>query len=386
MARFALLCFFFWIFLAVAQFESFSPHNGLVYSVHLPEKMGNASSGSIFFQINCTHQVEWCALGQGTQMKGANMVVVYTSSRNNVTVSSRAGVSHTEPLYNKDAKLAVMEGSGVHDGVITANVRCDDCVDWDSDNHDVANGSSSWIWAVKFGQPLNSASVSATITHHDYSGAYIVERHKASGNISQNPFLQLAPMSIHSGPSSFDYQAFDKKKISHAVLMTAAFVVLFPCSALALRVFPSSNVLAIHATLQLFTLAVAIAGFGVGISMAKDIHLFYSHHPIIGMVVVGCLVVFQPAMGLLQHRFFRKTGGKGPFAYLHRWFGRIMIVLGVINVGLGYRLTGIGDPDAPRGAVIAVGVVAGVVAVIYILIVGLAERRWRRQANADATE
>jgi hypothetical protein len=93
------------------------------------------------------------------------------------------------------------------------------------------------------------------------------------------------------------------------------------------------------------------------------------------MVVVACLVLFQPGMGLLQHRYFRKTGGKGPFAYLHRWLGRVMIILGVVNVGLGFEITGIGSSDVPIGAVIAYGAVAGVIAIVYTVIVMLTGRR-----------
>jgi hypothetical protein len=54
-----------------------------------------------------------------------------------------------------------------------------------------------------------------------------------------------------------------------------------------------------------------------------------------------------------------------------------MIVLGIINMGLGFQLTGFQDPYSPRGAVIACSVVAGIVAVVYIVIVFLASRRRR---------
>lgn len=173
------------------------------------------------------------------------------------------------------------------------------------------------------------------------------------------------------------YEAFDRKRKAHAVLMTITFVILFPFFALALHLFPS-GIMALHGSLQIITLAVTIVGMGLGISMAKDTRLLSHYHPVIGMVVVAGLVLFQPAMGLLQHRYFRKSGGKGPFAYLHRWFGRAMIVLGVVNVGLGFRLTGIGKPGAPRPAVIAYGVVAGIIGLVYIMVIFLARIRRRR--------
>jgi hypothetical protein len=160
---------------------------------------------------------------------------------------------------------------------------------------------------------------------------------------------------------------------AHAVLMIVAFVVMFPSFALGLHIFPSKWTVNIHGTFQVFTLVVVTAGFGVGISLARQIELIDSYHTIMGMIIVPCLILFQPAMGLLQHRFFRKTGGKGPFAYMHRWFGRLMIILGIINVGLGFKLA-----KAPRGAIIATSVVAGVVAMVYVVIVSWTGRPRRR--------
>jgi len=111
--------------------------------------------------------------------------------------------------------------------------------------------------------------------------------------------------------------------------------------------------------------------------MARDLQFIQTYHPIIGMVVVPSLILFQPAMGLLQHRYFGKSGKKGLFGYLHQWFGRCMIILGIINAGLGFRLTGIGTSIAPTGAVISYSVVAGVFGIAYCLIVIFLARRRR---------
>lgn len=60
-----------------------------------------------------------------------------------------------------------------------------------------------------------------------------------------------------------------------------------------------------------------------------------------------------------------KSGKKGLFGYFHQWFGRSMIVLGIINGGLGFRLTGIGTSIAPTKAVIGYSVVARVFGIAY---------------------
>ncbi|KAJ5081834.1 Alpha/beta hydrolase fold-3 [Penicillium alfredii] len=373
------LCWLGWALAALAQFQSFSPpgHNEITYSINIPQKTADSGSGPIYFQLNSTRSVEWFALGQGRQMRGANIFVVYTAG-DNVTVSPRLGKGHVEPLYNKDARVTVLNSSGVHDGVITANVRCDSCITWNGGNEDVTSSSSSWLWAVKYGRPLNSNSESADIVRHDDMGVSFFDLKQATGGSSANPFLDLqSQTSDASAGPGFDLNTFKRKKTAHAVLMILAFVVFFPVFALALRILPSSLALSLHAISQITTVALILVGFGLGISMADDIGRFNHYHPIIGIVVVGTLVLFQPAMGMLQHLHYRKTGEKGPFAYGHRWLGRIIIVLGIVNAGLGFKMVGIDTAEAPRGAVIAYGVVAGVIGVVYLVVIGLLSRNRR---------
>lgn len=364
----------------MAQLQTFTPagQSEITYAVNIPNETATSGKGPIFFQMKSTLSLQWFAWGQGPRMQGANIFVVYASADNkNVTVSPRLGVEHVEPLHNPQASISVLEGSGISNGTITANVRCDSCITWPGGHEDTTSSASPWVWAFKYGDPLKSNSLSKTITIHDSSGVAALNLQKAAGGTSNNPFLSSSGSTTSSGQaiSSYNSPAVHKKRIAHAVIMITVFVILFPSFALALRIFPSSTIVWIHAFLQLFTLALAIAGLGLGISMARELSLISSYHPIIGMVVVPSLILFQPAMGFIQHRYFSQTGKKGLFGHLHQWFGRCMIILGIINGGLGFRLTGIGTSIAPTGAVIAYSVVAGVFGILYCLTVTLFARR-----------
>lgn len=367
-----------------AQFEKFSPvgQSDLTYSIHVPIDTATSKSGPIYFQIKATRSVKWVALGQGSQMAGANIFVVYPDTSGvNITVSPRLGKGDIQPLYNPDAKITVMEGSGIKYGVMTANVRCNSCLHWDGGSLDPTDQASPWIWAVKYGDPLKSDRLSATIMEHDNEGTQMVDLLKATGNNTANPFAELSASSTVASPSpsqsggvsSSNAKSFDRMVTAHAILMIIAFVILFPFSALTLYFFPSFGIMTTHAPLQLFAITLAVAGMGLGITMATDSNQLAESHAIIGILVISWLILFQPALGYLQHRYFRKTGSKSVFAYLHRWSGRTMIVLGVINVGLGFKLSGIGTGN-PKGAVIAYGVVAGVSAAAYVLVVTLVRR------------
>lgn len=375
--------------MAGAQFQSIIPadHKDIKFTIHVSADAANLGSGPIFFQMNSTRPVQWFALAQGIHMRDSNMFIVYTSSRNdNVTVSARIGKGHFLPLYNPDANISVLEGSGIHDEVITANIRCDSCLSWEGGRENLMNPASPWIWGVKYGSPLLSDSVSAHILEHDDDGVAFVNMKNATGTSTlANPFFDLVNATITPAWNRppFDSVGLNKKKIVHAVLMTIVFVAFFPFAAITLHLFSSSRIVTIHATMQLFNLVLAIAGFAVGISMSYQIHLMHHHHPIIGIIVVASLVIFQPVLGLVQHRHFHKTGGKGIFGYLHRWLGRSMIVLGIINVFLGFQLTGWRDPYAPRGAVISCSVAAGLTGVGYMVTIFLSNLKKRHSSMSN---
>jgi hypothetical protein len=59
-------------------------------------------------------------------MSGSQIFVVYTSGDGNVTLSPRLGAGHRLPEFNSDAKVTLLEGSGVSNGKMVANVKCKD--------------------------------------------------------------------------------------------------------------------------------------------------------------------------------------------------------------------------------------------------------------------
>lgn len=58
-------------------------------------------------------------------MKNSNIFIIYAdASGTNVTLSPRLGVGEVEPNFNADAQVSLLEGSGIANGQMTANVRC----------------------------------------------------------------------------------------------------------------------------------------------------------------------------------------------------------------------------------------------------------------------
>lgn len=80
----------------------------------------------------------------------------------------------------------------------------------------------------------------------------------------------------------------------------------------------------------------------------------------------------QPLLGWLHHWHFIKAKQRGFASYIHRWGGRCLIFLGVVNGGLGLQLA------APRRTfTIVYCVVAAVVAGIIVAVAMMLQRRKR---------
>lgn len=80
-------------------------------------------------------------------------------------------------------------------------------------------------------------------------------------------------------------------------------------------------------------------------------------------------MLIQPFIGFTQHYLFRKKQKQTPASHLHIWYGRLLILLGMINGGLGLRLAGNSRAGTSTAGTIAYGVVAGVVGVAYLAFV-----------------
>lgn len=114
--------------------------------------------------------------------------------------------------------------------------------------------------------------------------------------------------------------------------------------------------------------------------------VFNNTHTIFGIVIVA-LFLIQPILGIIHHLQYRRNLARAPVSYLHIWYGRLIILLGVINGGLGLQLA-----DNTKNGEIAYGVVAGVVGLTYILMCifkrkggASAQPPWKKEGDVGLT-
>ncbi|KAJ4348955.1 hypothetical protein N0V95_005003 [Ascochyta clinopodiicola] len=137
-------------------------------------------------------------------MAGSNIFVVYTSADgNNVTLSPRSASGYAMPTLNSNTKVELLEGSGVSNGVMTANVKCSNCDSWSGGTADFKASSGNWIYAYQSsGGALNSNDQSVSIRQHNQQDAFSWDYANAKGGSSVNPLVNAAPAGSGSGSVS----------------------------------------------------------------------------------------------------------------------------------------------------------------------------------------
>ncbi|RDA91767.1 hypothetical protein CP533_4766 [Ophiocordyceps camponoti-saundersi (nom. inval.)] len=324
----------------------------------------SSSSNEVIFQLQAPTSYRWVALGIGSQMRDADMFVVYASGSNdNVTLSTRRGTGHQPPQYAARTDVELVDGSGISDGLMTANVRCTGC-----DSLDLG-GSTQWIAAWEAGDAINSQSPSAPISKHDGYNSFSVNMATAAGSTNRAPFFDsgdggaggFSPVTVRRGP---------RLGLAHGVLMSVLFIFGFPVGSL---LMPLVGNWLLHGIWQIVTFLGMWAGFGIGyfIAQRRGI-LFAGPHTRLGTCVCA-LMCLQPVLGYLHHMYYLKNRTRGPVSYAHIWYGRSLMILGLVNGGLGIWLTG-----SNRTFVIVYSVLAIFFFLLYVGRVGVVSFMARR--------
>ncbi|KAK6346074.1 hypothetical protein TWF730_010406 [Orbilia blumenaviensis] len=367
------------------------------FSLNIPTSTSDSGSGALFFQIRGPATGKsWIALGIGSSMVGAHIFVVYTDGSGNVTVSPRVAQGYFEPQFSSDPRITLLDGSGVVDGSIVANVRCDNCLSLA--DLSVTETRSNWIWGYKGGSAIDSSDVEADIQQHDNMGGFTFDLTRATGGDSGNPFVQSAQSSspatgtrtsggstptstngassddddddddddTNLGSGSSDGASSAISRITrmlkiHGILMGLAFAVFFPLGAIIIRVMPRPHHADAHMVVQIIGFALSIAGLAYGVMLAEDLRYLKKTHPVIGMVVMGGLF-FQPIVGFIHHWLFKAKGKRTILADIHVYWGRALLILGIVNGGLGLDLA-----NNTTGGKIAYAVVAGVMGLAWLV-------------------
>jgi Eukaryotic cytochrome b561. len=172
----------------------------------------------------------------------------------------------------------------------------------------------------------------------------------------------------------------DWPAIIHGIALCVAFVIFMPIGVIFLRISPSS--VRWHWVNQTLATILVIIGmvFGFYLStMYNKSESFNSAHQIIGIIVLAA-VVLQWFIGFWHHILYKKFQRPTYYGIGHRYFGRIVIVLAIVNGGIGLTWS-----YATTGEVVAYSVIVGVLIILTIAAVLWKRTVTKRQAKMQFT-
>jgi len=360
------------------------PESDVCFALNIPELSASSGSGPVFFQLTAPTSYSWVALAQGTMMSNANMFLMYSSADgNNITLSARTTTGHNMPTHNDAAQYTLLEGSGISNGKMTANVRCDNCDKWSTGSMDLQGGSSDWMYAYLQGSPINSDDTNAMISQHAQKSSFQWDLSKATGGSTPNPFTAAASTTTNSSSSASGWQKLsadeqDTYRTAHGALASLAFIVVFPLGAMLVRLASFGGLVWTHGGLQILGFVIFAAAAGLGIYMADGQNYLDEPHAVIGMLLLAVFFL-MPFFGAVHHRVYQKVRARTWWSYTHIFTGRAGVILGLVNGGLGLSLA-----DAETGYIVGYSVVAGLVGVTYVAVMIFGEIKRGRNMAGEA--
>ncbi|KAL3420187.1 integral membrane protein [Phlyctema vagabunda] len=316
-------------------------------------------------------------------MAGANILMLYSNAAgDNVTLSPRLGVGEVDPTFDYAADVTLLSGSRIADGMMIANIRCSNCNSWPGGSMAFNDATTEWIFAYLEGDPIASDSTGVSLREHNQYGYTNINLQNAVGGTNDNPFLNTitTPAVATVGGGGGIPSNHNSILIAHAVLTPVAFVLFFPLGGMAIKILNFRGLLYFHAGWMILALAVALAGTGLGIWLANEDIGFKHEHTIIGLVAVGGLLL-QPFTGTMHHYLYKKLGRKNIFTLPHIFWGRAFIFLGIINGGLGLKLS-----NNTNTGKIVYGVVSGVIGISWLAVVVWSATKSRRRGGQQTRE
>ncbi|RGP81360.1 hypothetical protein FLONG3_504 [Fusarium longipes] len=277
------LAFALWTLFIVTTYASaisYCDASGKVcYSWAVPASPKASAASSLYLRLEAPTDYQWIALGTGSRMSGSTMFVIYQDGSGNVTLSTREGHGHDMPMYNRMANVKLVEGSGVSNKTMVANIYWSDVSGVD------LKGSDHWISAWKKGSSLHTKDASADFDEHDGTDSFSVALNKASVDGNSNPFKNSSNTENNNSAVSGSGGGEDHTGSIHGVIMAVVFLLGFPIGSV---LMPLLGKWLIHATWQMVAFAGMWIGFGVGkVAADRGGDWFHEPHVVLGTIRFG---------------------------------------------------------------------------------------------------
>lgn len=327
-----------------------------------------------YFTLRVHRSHAWGAVGLGAEdMPGALYLMVYDNrDQTNTTFSPRLGYGYYEPYHHTDFEYEILEGTGIYDDHMVVMGRClRNCMTWPAKGTkggkiDAKSTREKGIYALGPLEGFTSDDKDESLKFHVQYGSFYMDMSRAHG-ATEPPTLSDRSRSDGAKLDQKYVRKADVMSTMHAVAMILGIVLLMPLGVVMLRL---GWWVRWHALNQTIAMVMVLMGFGVGIATSlryQRSRNFDSYHQILGFFIIIFILV-QFSLGFLHHRQFRQTQLPTRFGKIHLWFGRFIILLGIMNGFFGFTFA-----LNRRYGLILAGLVIAMCFAILITIVG---RRW----------
>jgi len=312
-----------------------------IISVNIPP----GDSNDINFYVAAPIHFQYVAFGFGNTMADSLMMVMYPSANNRLMViSPRMGTDYIEPEYNSSIRFTSYSSSVGKNGMIV-NGTCFNCRTWARGSVDTNSTAQSMLWALGPNMDLSSDDPNAGIRRHIGAGRATMDLVAATGPGGVPlPELKTSNALSRGGYFGGSTSGFRRESPSteHGIVFVIATLVVAPMDffvAGALRRWPI-----IHSISATVYVGMVIGGFVSGVLISNiqfATRRFQSGHQILGLLAVALLfAMFLWGIAMAVVRQGLKKRGEDPSKHdgilskIHRWTGRLIWVMLVVNGGL----------------------------------------------------
>ncbi|KAK3353234.1 hypothetical protein B0T25DRAFT_206131 [Lasiosphaeria hispida] len=309
-------------------------------SINLPP-----DSDDVNFYISSPDWYQYTAIGFGSSMANSLILVMYSAAdTRRITVSPRFTTGNTEPVFSPSVKLTIHGTSAIRSFDMIVNATCHGCRSWATGSIDAKSTTQPMIFANGPGIPLNSDDPAAGIRRHIGYGRFNMDMVRATGagGIGTPSNATVGAALVGDGI----YHVNNKAATAHGVVFVIAALIIAPFDSLvagALSRWPT-----LHAFSATFYLLFVIGALVPGIIVSRE-HVatqnFGTPHQVLGLLTVAAMgVMFFWGIVLAVIRKGAKNRGQDPpeksrvLSLVHRWVGRLVWLLFIINGGIGLKL------------------------------------------------
>ncbi|KAH8820884.1 hypothetical protein F5884DRAFT_850131 [Xylogone sp. PMI_703] len=358
--------------------SGFVSHNPAIsFSLNIPDD----SSEDLYFSLSGSTSYSYIAVGMGSdKMEGSLIFLLYTSSHgNSITLSPRVTDGHTEPTYTSKVEYTILDNSGINkvNKTMTVNAKCSNCRKWNSGSLNITSNAENFIYATGPPGSLKTNSESADTKRHNKYGTFQMDLTKAVGAAGVPALIVNSTVGTKQDSNTNDN---DFPSALHGALMVLTFFGLMPLGVFLLRILERPR---FHGWNMEISAAIAIIGTGFGIysaTMYNRSKNWNSGHQILGIIVILAMIG-QFLLGFMHHRIYKRTLVPTKLAPYHRWLGRVVIPMGIVDAFLGFPFALNSKYDY-----VLIGVLVSVVIVMVLSVFWRTQRKARNRKFSGLSE